>query len=90
LLTAYGTDRDRFEVAGDLSNLSGIAPVRIASGKKDRQKTPVSTAAGPAQSSSAKVSMSSVSAPSVTALGPKPVTKPNVIAAKVTMPLYAP
>ena len=34
LLTAYGTDRDRFEVAGDLSNLSGIAPVRIASGKK--------------------------------------------------------
>ena len=34
LLTAFGTDRDRFEVAGDLLNLSGIAPVRIASGKK--------------------------------------------------------
>ena len=33
--------------------------------------------------------MSSVNAPSVTALGPKPVTKPNAIAAKVTMPLYA-
>jgi transposase len=34
LLTAFGTDRDRFEVVGDLLNLSGIAPVRIASGKK--------------------------------------------------------
>ena len=34
LLTAFGTDRDRFEVAGDLLNLSGVAPVRIASGKK--------------------------------------------------------
>jgi transposase len=34
LLTAFGTDRDRFEVAGDLLSLSGIAPVRIASGKK--------------------------------------------------------
>ncbi len=34
LLTAFGTDRDRFEVAGDLLNLSGIGPVRIASGKK--------------------------------------------------------
>ena len=33
LLTAFGTDRDRFENAGDLLNLSGIAPVRIASGK---------------------------------------------------------
>jgi hypothetical protein len=30
LLTAFGTDRDRFEVAGDLLNLSGIGPVRIA------------------------------------------------------------
>src|ERR1700719_1473422 len=34
LLTAFGTDRDRYAVAGDLLNLSGIAPVRIASGKK--------------------------------------------------------
>ena len=34
LLTAFGTDRDRFEVAGDLLSLSGIGPVRIASGKK--------------------------------------------------------
>src|ERR1700719_155960 len=34
LLTAFGTDQDRFEVAGDLLNLSGIGPVRIASGKK--------------------------------------------------------
>jgi transposase len=34
LLTAFGSDRDRFKVAGDLLNLSGIAPVRRASGKK--------------------------------------------------------
>jgi transposase len=34
LLTAFGTDRDRFAAAGDLLNLSGIGPVRIASGKK--------------------------------------------------------
>jgi hypothetical protein len=34
LLTAFGTDRDRFKVAGDLLSLSGIGPVRIASGKK--------------------------------------------------------
>ena len=27
LLTAFGTDRDRFEVVGDLLNLSGIAPI---------------------------------------------------------------
>ena len=33
LLTAFGTDRDRFQAAGDLLDLSGIAPVRIASGK---------------------------------------------------------
>jgi transposase len=33
LLTAFGTDRDRFQVAGDFLDLSGIAPVRIASGK---------------------------------------------------------
>ena len=34
LLTAFGTDRSRFEVAGDLLNLTGVAPVRIASGKR--------------------------------------------------------
>jgi transposase len=34
LATAFGTNRDRFEMVGDLLNLSGIAPVRIASGKK--------------------------------------------------------
>jgi hypothetical protein len=33
--------------------------------------------------------MSSVNAPSVTALGLKRVTKPNAVAAKVTMPLCA-
>jgi transposase len=34
LATAFGTNRARFEMVGDLLNLSGIAPVRIASGKK--------------------------------------------------------
>jgi transposase len=34
LLTAFGTDRDRFEVASDVSTLNGIGPVRIASGKR--------------------------------------------------------
>jgi transposase len=34
LLTAFGTDRQRFEHAEELSTLSGIAPVRRASGKK--------------------------------------------------------
>jgi transposase len=33
LLTAFGTDRDRFESAAELASLSGIAPVRKASGK---------------------------------------------------------
>ena len=33
LLTAFGTDRDRFEVVGDLFNWSPVAPVRIANGK---------------------------------------------------------
>jgi transposase len=33
LLTAFGTDRDRFESASELASLSGIAPVRKASGK---------------------------------------------------------
>ena len=34
LLTAFGTDRERFEHSCELSSLSGIAPVRRASGKK--------------------------------------------------------
>jgi transposase len=34
LLTAFGTDRQRFERPGELCSLSGIAPVRRASGKK--------------------------------------------------------
>lgn len=33
LLTAFGTDRTRFENAGQVSLISGIAPIRIASGK---------------------------------------------------------
>ena len=33
LLTAFGTDRSRFESAEQISVISGIAPVRIASGK---------------------------------------------------------
>ena len=41
LLTAFGTDRDRFEVAGDLLSLSGIGPVRIASGQKTGKKASV-------------------------------------------------
>jgi transposase len=34
LLTAFGTDRDRFEDAIELCRLSGIGPVRRASGKR--------------------------------------------------------
>jgi transposase len=34
LLSAFGTDRERFEHSWELSSLSGIAPVRRASGKK--------------------------------------------------------
>ena len=41
LLTAFGTDRGRFEVAGNLLNLTGVAPVRIASGKKTGKKASV-------------------------------------------------
>jgi transposase len=41
LLTAFGTDRGRFEVAGDVSNLSGVAPVRIASGLKTGKKASI-------------------------------------------------
>jgi hypothetical protein len=38
LLTAFGTDRERFEDAGELCALSGTAPVRKASGKKTGKK----------------------------------------------------
>jgi transposase len=41
LLTAFGTDRERFEHAIDLSSLSGIATVRRASGKKSGKKASV-------------------------------------------------
>ena len=34
LLTAFGTDRERFEHSMEISSLSGIGPVRRASGKK--------------------------------------------------------
>jgi transposase len=33
LLTAFGSNRDRFDSAADVASLSGIAPVRRASGK---------------------------------------------------------
>ncbi len=41
LLTAFGADRCRFEVVGDLLNLTGIAPVRIASGTKTGKKASI-------------------------------------------------
>jgi transposase len=34
LLTAFGTDRKRFEHSMEISSLSGVGPVRRASGKK--------------------------------------------------------
>jgi transposase len=41
LLTAFGTDRDRFDKPTELLALSGIAPVRRASGKKTGKKASV-------------------------------------------------
>jgi transposase len=41
LLTAYGTDRERFEHSTEISSLSGVAPVRRASGKKSGKKASV-------------------------------------------------
>lgn len=38
LLTAFGTDRERFDHPIELSSLSGIGPVRRASGKKTGKK----------------------------------------------------
>jgi len=34
LLSAFGSDRDRFKSAAELCTFSGVAPIRIASGKK--------------------------------------------------------
>jgi transposase len=39
LLTAFGTDRQRIESAEQMSVISGIAPIRIASGKSSRTAT---------------------------------------------------
>jgi len=41
LLTAFGTDRGRFEHSIDFSSLSGIGPIRRASGKKTRKHASV-------------------------------------------------
>jgi transposase len=41
LFTAFGSDRSRFELAQELSSLSGIAPVRRASGKKTGKKASI-------------------------------------------------
>jgi transposase len=41
LLSAFGSDRSRFESAQEISSLSGIAPVRKASGKKNDKKASI-------------------------------------------------
>jgi transposase len=41
LLTAFGTNRERFESASELCSLSGIAPVRKASGKSTGKKASI-------------------------------------------------
>ena len=41
LFTAFGSDRGRFDLAQEISSLSGIAPVRRASGKKTGQKASI-------------------------------------------------
>src|SRR5277367_2696768 len=64
LLTAFGTDRDRFEVVGDLLNLSGVAPIRIAAASAS-----ASTSDGPAQSSSDSLFTNSLLTRSVSAPG---------------------
>jgi transposase len=38
---AFGSDRSRFELAQEISSLSGIAPVRRASGKKTGKKASI-------------------------------------------------
>jgi Transposase IS116/IS110/IS902 family len=81
LLTAFGTDRGRFDKPSELLSLSGVAPVRRASGKKTGKKASVHF-----RHACARAFMSSALARSVTALGPQPVTRPNAHAAKVTMP----
>ena len=80
LLTAFGTDRCRFEVVGDLLNLTGIAPVRIASGKTQQHPLPHE----PAQSSCDSPFTSSLPTRSASAPGLKPTIKPKSPEAKVT------
>ena len=41
LFTAFGSDRSRFDLAQEISSLSGIAPVRRASGKKTGKKASI-------------------------------------------------
>jgi transposase len=41
LLTAFGTDRQRFEHSSDFSSLTGIGPIRRASGKKTGKKASI-------------------------------------------------
>jgi transposase len=41
LFTAFGSDRSRFDLAQELYSLSGIAPVRRASGKKTGKKASI-------------------------------------------------
>lgn len=41
LLTAFGTQRDRFEYSTEIASLSGVAPIRRASGKKSGQRATV-------------------------------------------------
>lgn len=41
LFTAFGSDRGRFDLAQEISSLSGIAPVRRASGKKTGKKASI-------------------------------------------------
>jgi transposase len=41
LFTAFGSDRSRFDLAQEISSLSGIAPVRRASGKKSGKKASI-------------------------------------------------
>src|SRR5215475_2216826 len=89
LLAAFGTDRERFEHSMEISSLSGSDRCEGPAAKR-AVNTPPSTSAALAQNSCAKAFMSSPLAPSVTALGPRPVTKPSATAAKGIMPLCAP
>jgi hypothetical protein len=85
LLTAFGTDRDRFEVASDVSTLNGIAPCASPAAS-----VPASISAGLAQSSSGSLFTSSLRTRSVSAPGLKPTTKPKSPEAKITTSPCAP